>query len=64
MTVLHKNNNFQSQLDEIEVHDIVKDRRKSTSQGIGGGGGGNEQNFLRSGPAKRFNHFSFYYRGI
>ena len=38
MTVLHKNNNFQSQLDEIEVHDIVKDRRKSTSQGIGGGG--------------------------
>lgn len=39
MTVLHKNNNFQSQLDEIEVHDIVKDRRKSTSQGIGGGGG-------------------------
>ena len=63
MTVLHKNNKFRSQLDEIEVHDIVKERRKSTSQGMGGGGG-NEQNFLRRGPAKRFNHLSFYYRGI
>ena len=40
MTVLHKNNNFRSQLDEIEVHYIVKERRKSTSQGMGGGGGG------------------------
>ena len=37
MTVLHKNNKFRSQLDEIEVHDIVKERRKSTSQGMGGG---------------------------
>ena len=53
--------NLASWLDEIGVHGIIKEKRKSISQEGWGGGVIKKVLYGEAPPAQRFNHLPFYY---